>query len=115
VTRRLFAPFAEAHAALAAELAHAGPAIAKALARTRASVERAVGRLAGKVERAALYEDAALVEAVRGLRARLAPDGAPQERVLGLPGPAAAFGDRALIERVLAALRPWDPTLQELA
>jgi bacillithiol biosynthesis cysteine-adding enzyme BshC len=115
VTARLLEPFAQAHAQLAAELAPAGPAIAKALARTRASVERAVGRLAGKVERAALYEDASLVEAVRGLRARLAPGGAPQERVLGLPGPAAAFGDRALIERVLAAIHPWDPTLQELA
>lgn len=120
VARRLLDPFTATHGALAVELAGAGPAIAKALARTRASVERAVGRLAAKVERAALYEDAALVEAVRALRARLAPGGAPQERVLGLPGPAAAFGDRALIERVLAALRPAgpalvDPTLQELA
>ncbi len=114
LAHRLLDPFERTHAELAAELAHAGPAIAKALARTRASVERAVGRLAGKVERAALYEDASLVEAVRALRARLAPDGAPQERVLGLPGPAAAFGDRELIERVLAAVRPGDPTLQEL-
>lgn len=113
--RRLLDPFLAAHAELAAELAHAGPQIAKALARTRASVERAVGRLAGKVERAALYEDASLVEAVRALRARLQPDGAPQERVLGLPGLAAALGDRALIERVLAAARPGDGTLQELA
>lgn len=119
VAARLLDPFTAAHAALASELAHAGPQITKALARTRASVERAIGRLAGKVERAALYEDASLVEAVRALRARLAPDGAPQERVLGLPGPAAAFGDRALIERVLAAVQPFDstlrPTLQELA
>lgn len=115
LTRRLLAPFTEEHGRLAAELAGAGPQIGKALARTRASVERAVSRLAGKVERAALYEDASLVEAVRALRARLAPDGAPQERVLGLPGPAAALGDRALIERVLAAVRPFDPTLQELA
>jgi bacillithiol biosynthesis cysteine-adding enzyme BshC len=116
ISRRLLGPFAREHAQLAAELAHAGPQIAKALARTRASVERAVGRLAAKVERAALYEDASLVEAVRALRARLAPGGAPQERVLGLPGPAAWLGDRALIERVLAAIaqNPFDPTLQEL-
>ncbi len=115
VARRLLDPFLGAHAELAAELAGAGPQIAKALARTRASVERAAGRLAGKVERAALYEDASLVEAVRALRARLQPDGAPQERVLGLPGLAATLGDRALIERVLAAARPGDGTLQELA
>ena len=86
LAHRLLDPFLAAHGQLAAELAHAGPAIARALARTRGSVERAVGKLAGKVERAALYEDASLVEAVRALRARLAPDGAPQERVLGLPG-----------------------------
>jgi bacillithiol synthase len=115
VARRLLEPFLGAHAALEAELAHPGPQIAKALARTRGSVERAVGRLAGKIERAALYEDAALVEAVRALRARLHPDGAPQERVLGLPGLAATLGDRALIERVLASVRPGDGTLQELA
>jgi bacillithiol biosynthesis cysteine-adding enzyme BshC len=123
VRRRLLEPFARTHAELAAELGTAGPAIAKALARTLASVDRAVSRLAGKVERATLYQDASLVEAVRALRARLAPGGEPQERVLGLAGPAASLGDRALVERVLGSVRIpspaiatlIDPTLQELA
>ena len=115
VTRRLLDPFAAALDELAATLTPAGPAIARALAKTRASVERSVSRLATKVERAALYQDAELVLAVRRLRAWLAPDGAPQERRLGLAGFAARDGDRRLVERVLAAIDPFEPSLQELA
>jgi uncharacterized protein YllA (UPF0747 family) len=115
VTRRLLAPFTAAHRELAASLAQAGPGIARALDRTRISVERAVSRLASKVERAALYEDTELVTAVRRLRGWLAPDGIPQERQLGLAGFAARAGDRQLVERVLAAIDPFDPSLKELA
>jgi bacillithiol synthase len=119
VTARLLAPFAAAHGELAAQLAGAGPELARALARTAGSVERAIGRLAGKVERAALYRDAARVDAVRRLRALLAPDGTPQERTHGLAGFAARAGDRAIVERVVAAIDPADParwfTLRELA
>ncbi|HEX7838204.1 MAG TPA: bacillithiol biosynthesis BshC, partial [Kofleriaceae bacterium] len=103
---------------LAATLAGAGPEIDKALVRTAGSVERAIGKLARKVERAALYRNAALVDAVRRLRALLVPDGVPQERKLGLAGFAARAGDRAIVERVLAAIDPSDvalwPTLREL-
>jgi bacillithiol biosynthesis cysteine-adding enzyme BshC len=118
VTARLLAPFARAHGELAAQLA-GGPELARALARTRGSVERAIGKLAGKVERAALYRDAARVDAVRRLRALLAPDGTPQERTHGLAGFASRGGDRAIVERVIAAIDPADPagwfTLRELA
>jgi len=115
IKRRLLEPFLATHGELAAELAGMGPAIARALARTRGSVERSVGKLAGKVERARLYADAERVAAVRRLHALLAPDGAPQERKLGLAGLAARIGDRAVIERVLAAIDPFDGSLQELA
>jgi bacillithiol synthase len=115
IKRRLLEPFLATHGGLAAELADMGPAIARALARTAGSVERAVGKLAGKVERARLYADAERVAAVRRLHALLAPDGAPQERKLGLAGLAARIGDRAVIERVLAAIDPFDGSLQELA
>jgi bacillithiol synthase len=114
VAHRLLDPFVAAHGALAAELA-GDPELARALARTRASVERSVGKLARKLERTQLYADAERVDAVRRLRAMLAPDGAPQERVLGLAGLAAKLGDRQVIERVLAAIDPFDATLQELA
>ena len=106
VCDRLLAPFARAHGELAATTA--SPEIARAMARTLVSVERAIGKLAGKVERAALYQDASLVDAVRRLRALLAPDGAPQERVLALAGFAARGGDRAITARVLAAIDPAD-------
>lgn len=115
IRARLLDPFLAAHGELAAALGDAGPAIARALTKTRGSVERSVTRLASKVERAQLYADAERVGAVRKLRAMLAPDGAPQERVLGLAGLAARIGDRAVIERVLAAIDPFDASLQELA
>jgi bacillithiol biosynthesis cysteine-adding enzyme BshC len=115
VARRLLEPFVASHGELAAELADAGPQIARALARTRGTVERAVGKLAGKVERARLYADAERVDAVRRVRAVLAPGGAPQERTLCLAALAARVGDRALIERVLAAVDPFDGALKELA
>ena len=114
VSHRLLDPFVAAHGALAAEL-DGNPELARALAKTRASVERSVGKLARKLERTRLYADAERVDAVRRLRAMLAPDGAPQERVLGLAGLAARLGDREVIERVLAAIDPFDATLQELA
>ena len=119
VTARLLAPFVAAHGELAAQLAGAGPDVVRALARTAASVERAIGKLAGKAERAALYRDAVRVDAVRRLRALLAPDGAPQERTHGLAGFAARASDRAIVERVVAAIDPADPAqwfaLRELA
>jgi hypothetical protein len=116
VTERLLAPFLAAHDDLAGDLADRQLArtLDRSLARTRGSVERAIRKLAGKVERAALYADEELVGQVRRVRAILAPDGAPQERMLGLCAFAARFGDRALVERVLAAVDPFDPTLKEL-
>jgi bacillithiol synthase len=113
LVRKLLDPFVASHGELAGA---ADPQLARAFARTRVSVERAVGKLARKVERAALYGDSEVVDAVRRLRARLAPDGAPQERVLGLPGFAVRGGDRALVESVLAAIAaPFDGRLEELA
>ncbi len=119
VNTRLLAPFARAHGELAAQLEGAGRDLERALVRTRGSVERAIGKLAGRVERAALYRDTVRVDAVRRLRALLAPDGTPQERTHGLAGFAARAGDRAIVERVVAAIDPADPAqwfaLRELA
>jgi hypothetical protein len=119
VTARLLAPFARAHGELAAQLEGTGRDLARALARTRGSVERAIGKLADRVERAALYRDTVRVDAVRRLRALLAPDGTPQERTHGLAGFASRAGDRAIVERVVAAIDPADPArwfaLRELA
>ncbi len=115
VAGRLLRPFTAAHDELAAQHAAASPAVARALAKTRASVERSVRRFAAKLERISAYEDAELVDAVRRARAWLAPDGDLQERRLGLPCFAARLGDRHVIERVLAAAAPFDPSVQELS
>ncbi len=87
----------------------------RALARTRTSVERSIRKLANKLERIAAYEDVELVDAVRRARAWVAPDGQLQERRLGLPCVAARMGDRAIVEKVLAAIAPFDPSMKELA
>lgn len=86
----------------------------RAVDRTRATVERAIGKLASKLERDALHADGELVATLRRLRDVVAPGGAPQERVLGLCAFAARSGDRAIVERVLAAIALTDPTTREL-
>jgi bacillithiol biosynthesis cysteine-adding enzyme BshC len=111
VPSRLLAGFLAAHD----EVTTTSPAVKKALARTRASVERSIGKLGAKLERIAAYEDVELVDAVRRARAWLAPDGELQERRLGLPCFAARMGDRALVEKVLAAASPFDPSMKELS
>jgi bacillithiol biosynthesis cysteine-adding enzyme BshC len=110
---QLLTSFLAAHDAVAARTT--SPAITRALAKTRVSVERSLQKFAAKVERIAAYDDAELVDAVRRVRAWLAPDGDLQERRLGLPCFAARLGDRAVVERVLAAALPFDPSIQELS
>jgi bacillithiol biosynthesis cysteine-adding enzyme BshC len=112
--RRLLEPFDAACAALAEAIAAAGPQIEKRMTRTRAGVAHAVGKLAAAYEQALLRRDQELVDSVAQLRAFLQPDGAPQERVYGLPYFAARFGDRHIVERVIAAVEPFDPALREL-
>jgi bacillithiol biosynthesis cysteine-adding enzyme BshC len=114
VTKRLLDPFTAALDALAAELGTSDRNVVSAVAKTRGTVEYAVGKLATNVERAALYADSARVDAIHRLQATLAPGGAPQERALALASFAARGGDRAFVERVLAAVDPHDPSLKEL-
>jgi len=86
----------------------------RAFGRTRRSVERAVGRLVGRYARARLQRDERIVADVRKLLRLLFPGGAPQERVHGLAWYAARYGERAFLDAVLAAARPFDGSLQEL-
>jgi len=104
--------FQQAHAALSARLGGGDPAIARALLRTHRSVSRALERLDARLTRAAAYRDGETVAALRRLIALLAP---PQERRLGLPALVAPQGDRELVEKVLAAIDPFEPSLKEIA
>ncbi len=111
---RLLGAFRAAHDEVSAELASTSAPTKRALEKTRASVERSVGRFAAKLQKIAAYEDSALVDSVRRARAWLAPDGDLQERRLGLPCFAARLGDRYVVEWMLSAASPFDPSMQEL-
>ncbi len=112
--RRLMESFDGAARELAPAAAAAGPQLVKRMERTRAGVAHAVHKLAGAYERALLHNDQELVEAVAQVRTFLNPEGAPQERIYGLPYFAARFGDRHIVERVIAAVEPFDPALRDL-
>jgi bacillithiol biosynthesis cysteine-adding enzyme BshC len=90
------------------------PELSDDVARARRAIEKSVAKLGTKVRRAQLHRDGDLVASVRRLRAVLAPGGVPQERVYGLPYFAARHGDRALIEKVIAAAEPFDARLKDL-
>ena len=115
IADRLMTPFRAALAELRPRLEQAGQGLDKAAERAEAAVAEAVGKLAGKHERALLHRDERLVEDVRRVRQALLPDEKPQERVLGMSSFAARDGQRAFIERVLGAVRPFDFAPGDLA
>jgi bacillithiol biosynthesis cysteine-adding enzyme BshC len=112
VARKLLAPFDAALGELQRGSGHLD--IDGAVAKTRAAVETAVARLARKVERARQHRDQTLVDDVRRVKQLLFPNGAPQERVYGLSYFAGRYGERAFVERVLAAVDPFDPSPKDL-
>lgn len=111
----LLAPFDAALDRVRARLEDSGPGLPAAVAKTRATVAMAVAKLAGKYEKALLHRSQAVVDDVRYLKQRLYPNAMPQERFYGLSYFAARFGERALIERVLEAVAPFDPAMRDLA
>lgn len=84
------------------------------LRQTRAAFARHARRLGRRVDRALARGDADRIEALTQLRHELQPDGAPQERVYGISGYAARYGEAQLVDRVLRAIQPFDGTLREL-
>lgn len=115
LARRLLVPFEEALEKFTPELTQLDGGLPRAAEKARTHVKRSVLRLARKYERARLHADAALVADVKALKLLLQPDGAPQERIYGLPWFAARYGDRELVERVLREVDPLDPALKELS
>lgn len=114
IVRPAVEAFQRALDAAVPELRGAGDRIDRAVAKTRASVERSAAKLARRHDRLLAERDREVAEAVRRLRDRLLPGGIPQERAVGIAGFAAMLGDRALVERVLAAARPFADTLEDL-
>ena len=54
------------------------------------------------------------LERVDRLRAYLAPEGAPQERIYGLPYYASRLGSQAFMRRVIEACEPFSGSLKDL-
>ncbi len=99
---------------LTAELTALDPNLAKAAARTRETVADALAKLLDKHAKALAQRDQATVERLDRARLWLAPGGTPQERVYGMPGPAARFGLQPLLAAVLAACQPFAAQVQDL-
>jgi bacillithiol biosynthesis cysteine-adding enzyme BshC len=112
--RALLAPFDAALRDVRGRIEGAGPGLTTAIEKTRATVEKAVARLSHKYETALLHQDQGLVDDVRRVKQLLFPQDVPQERFYGLAYFAARYGERAFVERVLAAIDPFDPRPRDL-
>ena len=68
----------------------------------------------GKYDKALLHRDQSLVDDVRRVKQLLYPHDQPQERVYGVSYFAARYGEGAFVERVLAAVEPFDARPRDL-
>jgi bacillithiol biosynthesis cysteine-adding enzyme BshC len=114
LTKRVTDGIDRALEAVAPQLREAGEHAEHALKKTRDTMARAAEKLGHNYERALLLRDRELVEDVRRLQARLLPRGTPQERFFGISSFAARYGQRAVIERVLAAAEPLSTGIEDI-
>jgi len=113
--RTLIESFESSLAAALAELpADVTRRLAAQLDKTRKKLELTSAKLAHAYSQALLSHDAQRVGEVRRLKQLLFPGAVPQERVFGFAYFAARYGDRALIEQLLAAIDPYSPAITEL-
>jgi bacillithiol biosynthesis cysteine-adding enzyme BshC len=105
-------------ASLAQALAELPPDVTRRLTqqldKTRKKLELTSAKLAHAYSQALLSHDAQRVGEVRRLKQLLFPGAVPQERVFGFAYFAARYGDRALVEQLLAAIDPYSPAITEL-
>lgn len=97
-----------------AAAASVDPALGKAARKTSGAVSEAAARLVERYRRALAERDAVQVQRLDRLLARLAPDGAPQERVHGWPWYGARYGVEGFVRAVLDAVVPFDGALRDL-
>ncbi|WP_257455264.1 bacillithiol biosynthesis cysteine-adding enzyme BshC [Archangium lipolyticum] len=114
VEARLLGDFASELARLGERMAAIDPTFARAVTRTDKTVRRGISRLAARYGRAITQRDQVMVDRVDRLRAYLAPDGAPQERIHGLPYYACRLGSQAFTRLVLEACEPFSGNLKDL-
>lgn len=90
------------------------PSLREPVRKAHETFERTIGKLTERYGKALLERDRVLTERVDRLRGFLSPEGQPQERVFSLPYFACKHGAQALKDRVLQAVRPFEPALQDL-
>ncbi|HEX8826158.1 MAG TPA: bacillithiol biosynthesis BshC, partial [Archangium sp.] len=90
------------------------PTFAQGISRTDKTVRRGISRLVARYGRSITRRDQTTLERVERLRAYLAPGGAPQERIHGLPYYASRFGGRTFTRLVLEACVPFSGDLRDL-
>jgi bacillithiol biosynthesis cysteine-adding enzyme BshC len=90
------------------------PGFARALTRTEKTVRGGVSRLVARYARTLAQRDLVAAERVDRLRAWLVPEGAPQERIYGLPYYACRFGAQAFMRLVLGDCEPFSGSLKDL-
>ncbi len=114
VETRLLGSFASELARLGERMATVDPSFARALSRTDKTVRGGISRLVVRYGRAITRRDQVTVERVDRLRSYLTPEGAPQERIHGLPYYACRLGSRAFTRLVLDACEPFSGGLKDL-
>lgn len=85
-----------------------------AVEKTRGTVKMAASKFREKYEKTLSHQDRARVEDLRQLKSLIAPEDQPQERFYGLTYFAARYGERALVDRVLESVVPFDTALKDL-
>lgn len=101
----------EAFAPTAAKLPHHG--LKRALRKTTRTIEHAAARFVDRYRRA--LADDVVADRLQRLTNRLAPDGAPQERVHTWAPFAARVGIDPLVKAILDTVVPFDGTLREVS
>jgi bacillithiol biosynthesis cysteine-adding enzyme BshC len=106
LTQRLVAGVDRLLAEAAAEVAAAGDGAVKSLEKTRKTMSRSAAKLGQSLDKAVRLRDRDTVSDLELIRARLLPRGVPQERFFAPASFCARYGQRAFIDRVLAAAEP---------
>lgn len=111
----LTGPVREALEAFGPAASAVDPSLDKAARKTAGAMTDAAARLVDRYRRALADRDAVQVQRLDRLLARLAPGGAPQERVHAWPWYGARYGVEGFVRAVLDAVVPFDGALRDLS
>lgn len=106
LTRRLIAGVDRLLDEAAPEIAAAGERAVASLEKTRQTMTHSATKLGQSLDKAVLLRDREAVSDLELIRGRLLPGGVPQERFFAPASFAARYGQRALVDHILAAAEP---------